>query len=145
LILFISPAIQKTKALLAAEEEDEDEDDADISQSQNHQESEDENPQPSKRVRSNRLSMDDEELAYAMQFKGSSAINNTNFGHISGEEQEPGYGEDLEVDQQRNDDNLMLMDKNDDIETNIFGGGESNGVCRLFYHIHSIQFYFSSY
>jgi hypothetical protein len=118
-------------ALIAAEEGqsqngDEEEDNEDISQSQNHPNSEDandqDNPHPSKRPRhSKKLSMDDEETAFAQQFR-------TNLHHISEEEQEPVHGDDL-------------MDKSDDLETNIFGGGESNGVCCLFYHILSTQFF----
>ena len=108
MILFKSLAFQKTKSLLAAEEED----DGDISQI--HQDSEDNNLQPSKRKRSNRLSMDDEELAYAGQFQGSSAIN-TDSRCISEEEEEPDYGEeqdqDVQVNQQNEEDNLMLTDK----------------------------------
>ena len=134
MILFESLAFQKTKSLLAAEEED----DGDISQI--HQDSEDNNLQPSKRRRPNRLSMDDEELAYAGQFQGSSTIN-TDSRCIEEEEEEPDYGEeqdqDVQVNQQNEEDNLMLTDKNDDIETNVFGGGESNGVCHCLFLSHS--------
>jgi hypothetical protein len=122
LILFKSLAFQKTKALLAVEE-----DDGDISQ--NPHDSEDDNPQPSKRICSrNRSSMDDEEMAYAGQFQDSSTIN-ADLDRISEEEEEPGYGD---INQQDEEDNLMVMDKNSDTETNVFGGGETNGVCRLF-------------
>jgi hypothetical protein len=123
--------------LLAAEEED----DGDISQIPH--DSEDDNLQPSKRRRPNRLSMDDEELAYAGQFQGPSTIN-TNSQRISEEEEEPDYGEeqDVQVNQQNEEDNLMLMDKNDDIETNVFGGGESNGVCHCLFSITFLLFNF---
>lgn len=97
---------------------------------------EENNLQPSKRA-CNRLSMNDEESAYAEQFQGSQWWDCN-----SSEEQESGHAEDPE-DDQYNKDNLMFMDKNNDLDEE-FGGGESNGVCCLFYHILSTQF-FSSY
>jgi hypothetical protein len=133
LILFKLLAFQKTKTLLAAEEED----DGDISQIPH--DSGDNNPQPSKRIRPNRLSMDDEELAYAGQFQGSSTIN-TDSQRIL-EEEEPGYGEEQNVTQQ-DEDNLMLMDKDYDIETTVFGGGESNGVRHCLFSIIFLLFNF---
>ena len=92
---------------------------------------EDDNPlPPNKRARtgthsSNRLSMDEAELAFAKQFQHSSTI--TDSGHNSGDEQGSGV-KDVEEDQQDKEDNLMPIDQNDDVEET-FGGGESNGVC----------------
>src|SRR5882757_2341312 len=78
-LILISAIQKKNKALLAREEvqaqngEEEDDNEENIPRSKNHQEGnededkdeEDDNPQPTKRARSNRLSMDIEESAYA--------------------------------------------------------------------------------
>lgn len=139
-------AIQKkTKVLLVAEEAQNEED-----MDQNNHDSgdadedadEDDSARPSKRTCTNtRLSMDEEELSYAKQFQHPSTF--TDLGHNSVNEQ-AGRGEDSEEDQQNKEDNLMNIDQDVDAETNILGGGESNGVCGLSYYIISNQFPFPS-
>ena len=71
--------------------------------------------------------MDEEELAITKQFQHSSTLIDS--GNNSGGEQGPAQEGDLEEDQQDKEDNLWNADQNDDVETDIFGGGESNGIC----------------
>jgi len=146
-LILISAIQKKTKALLAREEvqaqngEEEDDNEENIPRSKNHQEGnededkdeEDDNPQPTKRARSNRLSMDIEESAYAQQFQDS-LIPGANNNYDSGEEDRFSRGEDLDEDKQYyHDDILPLTQEEDNMGTNTFGGGEWNGV-RCFFN-----------
>ena len=129
--LILILAIQKkTKALVAREEAEEQ--NRGEEENKNHQEGnedeEDNNPQPTKHAHSDRPFMDIEESAYADQFQDS-LIPGANNNYNSGEEDHFSHGEDLDEDKQSYHEDMMpLMQEEDNIRINTFGGEEWNGV-----------------